>query len=244
MRHGIRFLLVIAFSLGVIEARAQVTITNEPLASDVAALKSDDDRMSYAVGMAFAHSLKQKEIAVLNFDLVLKGLGDAYGDKTPALTEAEFNKYYAAFQKRVTLNLEGLRKKVAFENLTSGKEFLARNAKNTDVSVLPDGLQYKVVKMGDGPKPGLKDKVALRYRGALTNTVEFENTLKDEKPAVLDLEQMVPAWREALQMMPVGSRWQIFVPADLAYGERGAGTVIPPNAVTLFEIELVEIVKP
>jgi len=209
----------------------------------ITAITTDEDRMSYAVGMAFARSLKQKEIAVLNFDLVMKGVYDTYQDQTSALSEAEFQKFYAVFQKRVTVNLDKVRDQVAVDNLAAGKTFLATNAKNTDVVVLPDGLQYKVIKKGDGAKPGPKDKVAVRYRGALANSIEFENTLTSANPTTIDMEQMIPAWREALQLMTAGSRWQIFVPAELGYGVHGAGTVIPPNAVTMFEIELVDIVR-
>jgi len=240
MRHLVLAVLGLVLAYGATAFAGQSAGEKD---QQTATLATDEDRMSYAVGMAFARSLKQKEIAVLNFDLVMKGLNDTYQDKTSALSETDFQKFYAIFQKRVTVNMDKIRDRVATENLAAGKNFLTNNAKNTDVVVLPDGLQYKVVKKGDGAKPGPKDKVAVRYRGALMNSIEFENTLTTGSPTTIDMEQMIPAWREALQLMPIGSRWQIFVPAELGYGVRGAGTVIPPNAVTMFEIELVDIVK-
>jgi len=243
MRHLVLTLFGLILAFGATASAGQSPGEKDQSVTAITAITSDEDRMSYAVGMAFARSLKQKEIAVLNFDLVMKGVYDTYQDKTSALSETEFQKFYAVFQKQVTVSLDKIRDQVATENLTAGKKFLTDNAKNTDVVVLPDGLQYKIIKKGEGAKPGPKDKVAVLYRGALMNSIEFENTLTKASPTTIDMEQMIPAWREALQLMPVGSRWQIFVPAELGYGVRGAGTVIPPNAVTMFEIELVDIVK-
>jgi FKBP-type peptidyl-prolyl cis-trans isomerase len=243
MRQLVLVVLGLTSAFGPTASAGQATGETDQSITAITALSSDEDRISYAVGMAFARSLKQKEIAVLNFDVVMKGVYDTYQDKTSALSETEFQKVYAVFQKRVTVNLDKIRDHVANENLVAGKEFLTKNAKNAEVTVLPDGLQYKIIKKGDGAKPGPKDKVAVLYRGALINSVEFENTLANANPTTIEMEEMIPAWREALQLMPVGSRWQIFVPAELGYGVRGAGTVIPPNAATMFEIELVDIVK-
>ena len=124
------------------------------------------------------------------------------------------------------------------ENKKAGEAFLAQNKSKEGVVTLPSGLQYKILKAGDGKKPAATDSVECNYRGTLINGTEFDSSYKRGQPATFGVTQVIPAWQEALQLMPVGSKWQLFVPAELAYGERGAGREIGPNSTLIFEVEL------
>ncbi len=139
------------------------------------------------------------------------------------------------FQKLSTLR--------ATENLEKGKKFLAENAKKAGVDTLSDGIQYKVIKKGDGPKPSETDVVKVNYKGTLLDGTEFDSSYKRGEPAEFPLNRVIPGWTKSLKEMPVGSKWEIFIPADQAYGPRGGGP-IGPNETLIFEVELLEIVNP
>jgi len=132
-------------------------------------------------------------------------------------------------------------KELAEKNKQAGEAFLAENKKKDGVVTLPSGLQYKILKAGDGPKPSAEDTVVCQYRGTLIDGKEFDSSYKHNQPATFPVNRVIKGWTEALQLMPTGSKWQLFIPPDLGYGDRGAGADIPPDATLIFEVELVSI---
>jgi FKBP-type peptidyl-prolyl cis-trans isomerase FklB len=142
-----------------------------------------------------------------------------------------------AFQKEMMAK----QSEVAKKNRAEGEAFLAENKKKEGVKTLPSGLQYKVIKAGTGKKPKSTDTVTVHYRGALINGAEFDSSFKRGQPATFLVSKVIPGWTEALQLMEVGAKWQLFIPSSLAYGEQGAGSDIGPNATLIFEVELVSI---
>ena len=216
---------VLAGALAV-SVSAQQTQQNSPL-------KTDKDKVSYAIGMTFGSNLKKQGV---DFDpnILLQGIKDATGGGKTLLTDAEVKEVLTGYQKQLVSAKSD-------KNLKEGEAFLAANKKKEGVVTLPSGLQYKVLKAGTGPKPKATDTVVTNYRGTLVDGSEFDSSYSRNEPAEFPVNGVIPAWTEALQLMPVGSKWQLFVPAKLAYGERGAGGVIEPNSTLIFEVELLQI---
>jgi FKBP-type peptidyl-prolyl cis-trans isomerase FklB len=210
-------------------------------AQDAPPLANERDRTSYAIGIAFGRSLVQQGKNELNFDLVVKGMTDAFGQKPLQLSEAEFRSIYAAFQKQVVAKMSHSRSVVALQNQEAGQKFLEENRSKPGVVQLPDGLQYKVIKTGTGDMPTDDDTVTANYRGTLLDGTEFDSTSKRNQPATFKLRSTIAGWREALKRMPVGSKWEIYVPAELAYSKQSVGETIGPNSTLIFEIELLGI---
>jgi FKBP-type peptidyl-prolyl cis-trans isomerase len=200
------------------------------------------DKASYAIGNNIGGGLRKQGVE-LNLDLFVQGLKEGLAGSEAKLTEDEMRTVLEQFQKQV-VDAQTQRNKEA------GDTFLAANKKKQGVKVTPSGLQYKIIKAGTGPKPKATDIIKAHYRGTLTDGTEFDNSAKygqpgeDAKPAVFAVNQVIPGWVEALQMMPVGSKWQLVVPPDLAYDAQGFGPDIGPNATLVFDIELVGIEKP
>ena len=203
-------------------------------------LKTDKEKLSYAMGMDLGGQLKAHSVDV-DPDLFARGLRDALAGGKTALTDEEAKKVIAALQMTmVAKNVEEM--KVAGEkNKSEGEAFLAANRSKEGVVALPSGLQYKVVTAGTGPKPTADQTVVCHYRGTLINGTEFDSSYKRGQPATFPVKGVIKGWTEVLQLMPVGSKWQVFIPSELAYGARGAGADIGPNATLIFEIELVGI---
>ncbi|MGZ3513134.1 MAG: FKBP-type peptidyl-prolyl cis-trans isomerase N-terminal domain-containing protein [Thermodesulfobacteriota bacterium] len=198
--------------------------------------KNQKDKISYIVGMDIGNNLKKQSIGV-NPKVLAKGIEDALAGAKPLLTEQEIQETMMAFQKEMLAK----QAEVAKKNKTEGEAFLAENKKKEGVKTLPSGLQYKVIKAGTGKKPKSSDTVTVNYRGTLIDGTEFDSSYKRGQPATFQVSGVIPGWTEALQLMEEGAKWQLFIPSNLAYGERGAGGVIGPNATLLFEIELVSI---
>ncbi|MGZ3591556.1 MAG: FKBP-type peptidyl-prolyl cis-trans isomerase N-terminal domain-containing protein, partial [Thermodesulfobacteriota bacterium] len=196
--------------------------------------KNQKDKISYIVGMDIGNNLKKQSIGV-NPKVLAKGIEDALAGAKPLLTEQEIQETMMAFQKEMLAK----QAEVAKKNKTEGEAFLAENKKKEGVKALPSGLQYKVIKAGTGKKPKSSDTVTVNYRGTLIDGTEFDSSYKRGQPATFQVSGVIPGWTEALQLMEEGAKWQLFIPSNLAYGERGAGGVIGPNATLLFEIELV-----
>lgn len=197
------------------------------------------DSFSYAAGINVATNMKEQGISDLNTALMYKAIDDIFKNKEAALSKELVN---SSLQKQ----LEVFAKSKAINEKAKGIAFLEANKKNPGVIVLPSGLQYQVVKYGDSlaNKPKAADTIVVNYIGTFIDGKEFDNSFKRGQPAVYPLSIMIQGWKEALQMMTVGSHWKLFVPAELAYAERGGGGgVIPPNATLVFEIEL-EGIKP
>lgn len=202
-------------------------------AQEPAGLKTQKDRTSYALGMDLANSLKKQSIDV-DPAIFSQGLRDVLGSSKTLLTEEEVRTILAALQTEVRNNVMAKIKQ-------DGAAFLAQNKAKDGVVTLPSGLQYKILKAGDGKKPGLDDTVVCHYKGTLIDGTEFDSSYKRNQPASFPVKGVIKGWTEALQLMSVGSQWQLVIPSDLAYGDRGAANVIPPYSTLVFEVELVSI---
>jgi UDP-GlcNAc:undecaprenyl-phosphate/decaprenyl-phosphate GlcNAc-1-phosphate transferase len=203
-------------------------------------LKTDKDKVSYAVGLEFARSIQGQGIEV-DPKLVVVGLNDALSGGKPLMTEEDLRATMIAIQDGVKQKQMQAMTKAAEENKKAGEAFLAENAKKEGVVALPSGLQYKILKAGEGKKPTDTDTIACNYRGTFIDGTEFDSSLGTGKPAIFGVKGVIAGFGEALKLMPVGSKWQLFVPSKLAYGERGANNVIGPNSTLVFEVELVSI---
>jgi len=203
-------------------------------------LKTDKDKESYALGMNVGKSLKKDGVEV-DPKIVARGIADALAGGKTLLSDEEARAELVTLQgdvrKRQTAELEVLGR----ANKQEGDAFLAANKAQQGVTTTPDGLQYKVLKQGDGPKPTAGDSVVCNYRGTLLNNKEFDSSYKRGQAATFPVSGVIKGWTEALQLMPVGSKWQIVVPPELGYGARGAGADIGPNSTLVFEIELLSI---
>jgi len=192
------------------------------------------------IGSGLGANLKKQSVDV-DPALVSQGLKDAMSAGKTRLTQEEAQAVLTEVQNEVRKQQQEKTQQAAAGNKTEGAAFLAANKSKQGVVTLPSGLQYKILTAGTGPKPTASDSVKCNYRGTLINGTEFDSSYKRGQPATFAVGQVIKAWTEALQLMPVGSKWQLFVPADLAYGERGAGAEIGPNATLIFEVELLSI---
>lgn len=202
-------------------------------------MKTLTDSVSYAIGFDFGKNLKQQEVD-LNADIVAQAIKDAKDTSIHLMTEAQIKSVMTNFQKEVMEKQNAKMKTLGEKNKKDGEAFLAANKSKAGVVTLPSGLQYKVITMGTGPKPKEDQMVVLNYRGTLIDGTEFDNSYKRGEPAMFQVKSIIPGFTEALQLMPVGSKWELFIPSNLAYGERAAGPQIAPNATLIFEVELLD----
>jgi len=208
--------------------------------SSVVVLKTQKDKISYAVGMNVGTNLKKQSVEV-DPAIVVKGMQDAIAGNKPLLTDEETRAVLMQLQEEARQKQAAKAQSEGSANKTEGEAFLAANKTKEGVMTTPSGLQYKILKAGTGPKPAATDTVVCNYRGTLLNGTEFDSSYKRGQPLTFPVNGVIKGWTEALQLMPVGSKWQLFIPAQLAYGERGAGADIGPNATLIFEVELVSI---
>lgn len=206
------------------------------------ALKSDKDRISYGIGVNMGKNFKQDEVDV-DLNLLNRGLKDGLADAKLLIPEKELHQMMREFQGTLRQKAVQRQRIAVEENRRKGVNFLAENKAKAGVVVLPSGLQYKIIKAGNGAKPTDGDTVLCYYRGTLLDGTEFDGT-EPGKPATLKVASLIPGWKEALKLMPVGSKWQLAVPSELAYGSRGVGESVEPNATLLFDMELLEIIPP
>jgi len=203
-------------------------------------LKTTKEKNSYAIGMEMGKGLKSQGID-LDSAVLIQGLKDALSDAKPLLSEEELRQVVTALQTEMRQKQMQAQEAAAAENKTKGDAFLAENQKKDGVVVLPDGLQYKVLTAGTGKKAGESDTVLCNYKGTFIDGQEFDSSTQAGKPVPFEVKNVIPGFKEVLQLMPVGSKWQVVIPSQLAYGERGAGGVIGPNSTLVFEIEVVSI---
>jgi FKBP-type peptidyl-prolyl cis-trans isomerase FklB len=203
-------------------------------------LKTDKDKASYAIGLSIGRSMKKDSVEV-DTSILARGVKDGMTGSKPLLTDAEANGAMTALQGNLRKKQEAMLAVLSESNKREGDAFLAANKTQDGVTTLPDGLQYKILRAGDGPKPTASDSVVCNYRGTLLNNKEFDSSYKRGQPATFPVGGVIKGWTEALQLMPVGSKWQLFVPAELGYGAHGAGADIGPNSTLIFEIELISI---
>jgi len=211
-----------------------------------APLTTQKQKFSYALGMSFGSGNAQMlKKLMIEFDpaLVAQGVKDSMAGTKTRLTEDEAKAILNDVQAQVKKQQQEKEQAEAVKNKAAGTAFLAANKGKEGVVTLPSGLQYKILTAGTGPKPTATDSVVCNYRGTLTDGTEFDSSYKRGKPATFGVSQVIKGWTEALELMPVGSKWQLFIPADLAYGERGEPRGgIGPNSTLIFDVELMSIV--
>ncbi len=205
------------------------------------ALKTQKEKASYALGMSIGSGLHRQSIPV-DPAIVARGLRDAMGSGKTLMTEDEMKATLQQLRADVNKQQEAKAHAAGEAGRKEGDAFLTANKAKPDVTTLPDGLQYKVLKEGTGPKPTASDTVSVNYRGTLLNGTEFDSSYKRGQPASFPVGGVIRGWTEALQLMPVGSKWQLFIPPDLAYGDNPPpGAAITPGATLIFEVELLSI---
>jgi len=215
-----------------------LVLAGQVYGADESALKSEKDKLSYTFGANFGKSLKQQEIEI-NTDIFIKGMKDGLSGGKTLLTDQEMKDTMTSFQKEMAAKQAEKRKALAEKNKKEGDAFLAANKGKDGIKTLPSGLQYKVITEGTGKTPKATDTVVTNYRGTLIDGTEFDSSYQRKTPATFKVNGVIKGWTEALQLMKEGAKWQLFVPSEIAYGERGAGPNIGPNAVLIFEIELI-----
>lgn len=198
-------------------------------------MKNAVDSFSYALGLSMAGFYKEQGVENINTALVTKALNDMKAG-TPLLDENEINNTIITFMQASKAKKAGPAKK-------EGQSFLDSNKTKPGVVTLPSGLQYKILKEGTGAKPGAGDRVKVHYHGSLLNGKVFDSSVERGEPVDLGVSEVIPGWTEALQLMPVGSKWQLFIPSDLGYGDAGAGADILPGSTLIFDVELLEVLK-
>jgi FKBP-type peptidyl-prolyl cis-trans isomerase FklB len=207
------------------------------------AFKTTKEKVSYALGMAFGRDTKAQGVE-LDPEVFIRGFKDTVSGGQVAMTDEEAQKTMIAFQTEMMTKKQEETKRLGEENKKEGEAFLAENKKKEGVKTTASGLQYKVVKEGDGKKPTAQDTVTVHYKGMLIDGKEFDSSFKRNQPATFPVSGVIPGWTEALQLMKTGSKYDIVIPSNLAYGEAGAGGVIPPNATLRFEVELLSVQAP
>jgi FKBP-type peptidyl-prolyl cis-trans isomerase FklB len=227
------FILLIAVNFSV---WSQAKKKPSPTSSPDPVLKSPADSLSYAIGLSIARYCRDQGIESVNGVLVSRAINDVLRNSNQQMSEQQANNVFMAFVQKI-------KSEKASANRKAGEVFLAENRNKPGVVTLPSGLQYTVLKEGDGPKPSTSDKIKCNYEGRLLDGTVFDSSLKQGGPIEISVGSVIPGWTEALQLMPVGSKWRLFVPSSLAYGDQQAGPVIKPGSTLIFEVELLEIVK-
>ena len=227
-----RYIIVIILSIGFLFGIC--------LAQEKLELKDQKDKESYSLGYQFGQSLKSQGVDI-NLDIYGSGIRDAFSGKEPQMSQEEIRATIMELQKRITAERQKELKEKGAKNLAEAMAFLEENKKKEGIKTLPSGLQYKVLTEGSGKMPKAEDTVTVNYKGVLIDGTEFDSSYKRGQPVTFQVNGVIKGWTEALQLMKEGSKWQLFIPPELAYGERGAGRDIGPNATLIFEVELLTI---
>ncbi len=209
------------------------------LADEGKKLTDPKERESYSFGYQFGETIKRQGMEI-NMDVYTSGIKDALEGKAPLMSQEEIRATLMEAQKRAAAARQAEQKKKAEENLAAGKAFLEENKKKEGVTVLPSGLQYKVLKEGAGKTPKSSDMVTVQYKGTHIDGTEFDSSYKRNEPAKFAVDKVIKGWTEALQLMKEGSKWQLYIPPELGYGERGTRG-IGPNSALIFEVELLSV---
>lgn len=194
------------------------------------------DKVSYALGLSIGQNFRASGFDEINFEDFLSAFRTVYEEGEPKMS-------YEEAREVVNSYFQDVQRRAIERNKEASEEFLKINGHKTGVTTLPSGLQYEVIKMGDGPKPQLTDSVECHYHGTLINGQVFDSSMDRGETATFPLQGVIKGWTEILQLMPVGSKWKVVIPADLAYGDRGAGQMIQPGSTLIFIIELIAIVN-
>ena len=227
MKHLLTVILSITFLFSVCQAEEKLE------------LKDQKDKESYSLGYKYGETFKKQGMQI-DLEIFTAGFRDALSVNEPRMTQEEISATLSDLQKRMFAAQQLQLRERAAKNLEEGKAFLAENAEKEGVKTAPSGLQYKVLAEGSGKTPKDEDTVTVHYKGTFIDGTEFDSSIKRGKPETFQVNGVIKGWTEALQMMREGSKWQLFVPSELAYGQRGQGP-IPPNSTLIFEIELISI---
>lgn len=203
-------------------------------------LKDKKEKVSYAIGVDVGNAMKKQSIDI-DTDIFMKGLKDALSGSKKLMTDDEIRETMTAFSREMAEKQKETMKKLAEKNKQEGDAFLAENKKKEGVKTLESGLQYKIIAAGTGKTPKAGDTVTVNYRGTLVDGTEFDSSAKRGQPATFPVSGVIKGWSEALQLMKEGAKWQLFIPSNLAYGDKGAGGIIGPNAVLIFDVELISV---
>jgi FKBP-type peptidyl-prolyl cis-trans isomerase FklB len=236
--------LILSITFGGIEMTAQTKKekaskdkkekTTDKKNSKTMTLTTELDSVSYSLGVNIAENLTNQGIGELNVDALAKGMEDYFKKNNLLISEAEIDKVISDYMQAKQMEKQEAATK-------AGREFLENNGKRKEVVTLPSGLQYEILIPGNGPKPKPTDKVTTHYHGTLIDGTIFDSSVDRGQPATFGVTQVIQGWQEALQLMPQGSKWRLYIPYNLAYGERGAGGKIGPYATLIFDIELITI---
>jgi len=226
----------------IIAAMALGLIACQPADEKEFTFDNIDEKNSYAIGLKFGGSMKQ-EIEELQLKAFFSGITDGFEGKEPRLTSEEVADTMKAFQEKKMAEMQQQSEAALAENKSSGTAFLAKNNARDGVITLESGLQYEVLASGEGESPEKADRVKVHYHGTLIDGTVFDSSVERGSPATFGVGQVIKGWTEALQLMKTGDKWKLFIPSDLAYGPRGAGGKIGPNAALIFEVELLSIEK-
>jgi len=203
-------------------------------------LKDSKDKVSYAIGLDVGNAMKKQSIDIKT-DIFMRGLKDALSGEKKLLTDEEIRETMTAFSREMADKQKEKMKILGEKNKQEGEAFLAENKKKEGIKTLASGLQYKVIEEGKGKTPKAGDTVTVNYRGTLIDGTEFDSSSKRGQPATFPVSGVIKGWTEALQLMKEGAKWQLFIPSDLAYADKGAGGMIGPNAVLIFDVELISV---
>ncbi len=217
-----------------------ILIANIAFAGETVVLKTERDKISYGIGMDIGENMKRQSIDI-DPDMLAQGIKDVFSGGKLLLTEEEFRNTMENFRKDMMEKQKMQMQELSDKNKKEGEAFLAENKKREGVITLPSGLQYKVIKEGDGNLPKAEDTVTVHYKGTLIDGTEFDSSYSRGEPATFSVKGVIPGWTEALQLMKAGSKWQLFMPSNLAYGDRGIGGKIGPNSTLVFDVELLSI---
>jgi peptidylprolyl isomerase/FKBP-type peptidyl-prolyl cis-trans isomerase FklB len=220
-----------------------IAFTGSVVAADDQPLQTQKDKISYSMGLDLGNYLNGLGDKI-DLQVLQQGLEDGYHQAEPKMSQEEIAAAQQEFATIMKAEQEANLAQIKEKNAAAGQAFLDENKKNNEVTVTESGLQYQVIKAGEGDKPQATDKVKVDYVGTLIDGTEFDSSVKRGEPAVFTVNQVIPGWSEILQLMTVGSKYRVVIPADLAYGERGAAPVIEPNSVLIFDIELLGIEQP
>ena len=210
------------------------------LAVEPVELKSQNEKANYSIGYQIGGDFKRQEVDIKP-EVLLQGIQDALSGAESRMGEAEMQKTLVDLKKRTESTENKARQQKVQDNLASGEAFLTDNGKKEGVTSLPSGLQYRIITAGSGASPKSTDQVTVHYRGTLIDGSEFDSSYQHNRPATFRLDRVIPGWTEGLQLMQEGAKWQFFIPAKLAYGEKGSGARIPPNSTLIFEVELIKV---
>ena len=235
-----RTLFLATCSLGIAVSLLYAQASAAPGAKAPATLKTIEQKASYGIGLAIGRQLREQGFEI-DAGLIARGIEDTLSGQEPLLSSQELQEAMRAFQQQMAAKKQERDKVAGQKNQQKGQAFLAANKAKQGVVTMPSGLQYQVVKAGTGATPKATDNVRTHYRGTLIDGTEFDSSYKRGEPAEFPVNGVIKGWTEALQLMKVGAKWKLFIPAELAYGERGAGGAIGPHETLIFDIELLEV---